>query len=168
MAPEVPKSHSHEVKSLLWKRWLKPLAIGVIVGAALITMAVILFPSMFSLLPPGLFVTIPAGNNDECMYKPPAGIRPLCAVTSWNDGSQECTIVNYNGDDCDCYAGQTRTCRFANPAQRCTPPSDTCGSKSCVATDDTHADWGPCLPVVTVAPTATALPTTIPTAPSPP
>jgi hypothetical protein len=167
MAPEVSKTHSHEVKPPLWKRWLKPLAIGVIVGAALIAMTVVLFPSLFSLLPPGLFITIPATTMDQCKKTAPDGNRPLCAVTSWNESILECTIVNYNGSECDCYAGQTRTCKFANPAQRCTPPSLTCGSKSCVVIDDEHADWGPCLPVVTVAPTATALPTAAPTTPSP-
>jgi hypothetical protein len=99
-----------------------------------------------TILPPGLFTTIPANDEDDCKMLPPDGIRPTCAVTSWDPGILECTIVNYN-PGCVCYAGQTRTCKFANPIQRCTPFSDTCGSKSCVVTNDNSSTWGPCLPV---------------------
>jgi hypothetical protein len=99
-----------------------------------------------TILPPGLFVTIPAGSSDECKFPPLIGIRPLCAATSWDPGLQECTIINYN-PGCVCYEGQTRSCKFSNPVQRCTPFSATCGSKSCVVANDNSSTWGACLPV---------------------
>lgn len=111
-----------------------------IVRAALIGVAVGCAAG-FKLVAPG--DTIPTTDPAQCTHPHPAGLCPWCGLCVWQDNT--CTFRGRrNIATCRCYEGQTQTCLIAAPGTACTPGTAGCGSKSCVATDSTHASWGAC------------------------
>ncbi len=91
----------------------------------------------------GLNVVIPATGRSDCLDPKPAGSRPKCAHTVWNDGIDTCTIDRFQGPNCSCYEGQTKSCLMSNQQQLCSG-GEGCGVRYCKTPTDMNSAYGAC------------------------
>jgi hypothetical protein len=88
-------------------------------------------------------------DQPSCLYKfssvTPTGKRPVCAVTSWNQATQLCSIIGVK-PGCACYEGQAHACSLGgagSPATPCTTGTN-CGVVTCNVVNDSSSTWNGC------------------------